>query len=164
MRQRKKKIYKKNAGALNYSYRLLSYRARSEKELCERLVEKGFDEPVICDTLAKLKRQGFVDDNALAVSLKKSAEDSRLLGTQGTKNFLRKRGIHGEIIREVFKENDSDETERAVKLVIKKLGTMEKFPGKKIREKLWRHLSGKGYSFDAIKNALKKIELKEAEE
>lgn len=164
MWQRKKNTYTKNLNPVNYSYKLLSYRARSEKELCERLVEKGFPEPVINDTLAKLKSQGFINDNSLAVSLKKSAEDSRLLGTQGVKIFLKKRGIPDEIIREIFKDNDSDETERAKKLMRKKLKTIGKCPEQKIREKLWRHLAGKGYSFDAIKNAFKQIKLKEEEE
>jgi regulatory protein len=155
MWQRKKNTYTKNLNAVNYSYRLLSYRARSEKELGERLREKGFLEPVIYDTLVKLKSQGFINDNSLAVSLKKSAEDSRLLGTQGVKNFLRKRGIPEEIIREAFKGGDSDETERAKKLMEKKLKTIGKCTEQKIKEKLWRHLAGKGYSFEAIKNAFK---------
>lgn len=162
--QRKKNTYTKNLNPVNYSYKLLSYRARSEKELGERLREKGFSETVINDTLAKLKGQGFVNDNLLAVSLKKSAENSRLLGAQGVRNFLRKRGISEEIIKEVFKDDDSDETERAKKLMRKKLKTIGKCPEQKIKEKLWRHLAGKGYAFEAIKNAFKQIKLKEEEE
>lgn len=165
MWQRKKNTYnKKSLNPVNYSYKLLSYRARSEKELGERLREKGFSETVINDTLAKLKSQGFINDNSLAVSLKKSAEDSRLLGAQGVRNFLRKRGISEELIREVFKDNNSDETERAKKLMRKKLKTIGKCPEQKIKEKLWRHLSGKGYAFEAIKNAFKQIKSKEEEE
>jgi hypothetical protein len=49
-------------GALEAAQRLLTYRPRSERELRQRLRRKGFDAPVVAETLAKLREHGYVDD------------------------------------------------------------------------------------------------------
>jgi len=152
------------ADAVRYSYRLLSYRDRSRKELGERLKEKGFSEDTVRDAVSYFEERGFLDDAALAKALKRSAEEIKLLGEQRVRLFLRQRGISKEIIKDIFAGGDSDEISRAERLVRKKFRTMKSLPDEESRKKMWRFMGRKGYSFDTIKKALKQFKIKEEEE
>ncbi len=149
---------------LQYAYRLLSYRGRSEKEVTDSLRKKGFTEQVIQDTILYLKDRGFINDTALASSLKREAEEVKLLGITGTKTFLQQRGIPREIIDNIFAGKDSDELNIAKKLVDKKLRSMENYSDEFVKKRLWGILARKGYSFDTIRKALKQLKIREEEE
>lgn len=151
------------ADAIRYSYRLLSYRDRSEKELRERLCRKGFSEETVQQTISHLKDKGFINDTALASSLKRSAEEIKLLGTKGVRLFLQHRGLSGEIIDDILADSDPDEIIRAKKLVDRKLRTMGNYSDEEIRKKIWGFLMRKGYSFDTIRQMLKQFKIKEEE-
>ena len=132
------------ADAIRYAYRLLSYRDRSEKELTDKLRWKGFSEEIIQQAINHLSEKGFINDTALALSLRRIAEDARLLGNRGVRIFLLRRGIPEELIRDVFTGDDSDETIRANKVVSKKLKAIENYSDEEIKKKCGDFLSGKG--------------------
>ncbi|MBI4690409.1 MAG: RecX family transcriptional regulator [Nitrospirae bacterium] len=148
------------ADAIGYAYRLLSYRGRSEKELIERLRKKGFSEEIILNTITHLKDKGFIDDAELAETLKRTAEEVKLLGTYGVRSFLRHRGIPEEIIAGLY-DSGSDEDSRAKKIVEKKLRTMGNFSDQERHKKIWLFLTRKGYSSDTIRNILKRFKMEE---
>lgn len=147
--------------AIRYAYRLLSYRDRSEKELAEKLKWKGFSEEIIQQAINHLSEKGFINDAALALSLRRIAEDARLLGNRGVRIFLHRRGISEELIKDVFTGNDSDEIIRAEKVVGKKLKAVENYSDEEIKKKIWRFLVRKGYSFDTINKILRQFKMKE---
>ena len=149
------------ADAIRYAYRLLSYRDRSEKELTNKLKWKGFSEEIIQQTINHLSEKGFINDTALALSLRRIAEDARLLGNRGVRIFLLRRGIPEELIRDVFTGDDSDEAIRADKAVSKKLKAIENYSDEEIKKKMWRFLVRKGYSFDTINKILRQFKIKE---
>ncbi len=157
----KGKSSRAEAEALRYAYRLLNYRGRSVKELGERLLKKGFSEDAARNVINHLVEKGFIDDAALAASLKISAEETKFLGSRGVREFLRHRGIPEEIISNIVDECDSGEVIRAKKIVDKKLRIMGNYPDEKRREKIWRALARKGYSFDVIRQALEEFKIKE---
>jgi regulatory protein len=143
--------------AIRYAFRLLSYRGRSERELNDRLKRKGFTEETVLNTISHLKDNGFIDDVELALTLKSSAQENKLLGNEGIKGFLRQRGISEETIGNVITDEDTDEILRAKKLVDRRLKTMENYPVFEMKKKLWRLLARKGYSFDTIKKVVKQV-------
>ena len=152
---------KKGSNAVGSAFRLLSYRDRSEKELVERLRQKGFSEQAVQDALEYLKEKGFIDNERLARSLKRYAEEVKLLGVSGSKGFLRQRGIPEKIIRDVIRSEDQEEIERAKKIAEKKLRTLGDHPDNKIREKLWRLLVRKGYSSGTVRQILRNLKTDE---
>ena len=93
-----------------------------------------------------LSEKGFINDTALALSLRRIAEDARLLGNRGIRIFLHRRGIPEELIKDVFTGDDPDEIIRANKVVSKKLKSIENYSAEEIKKKMWRFLVGKGYS------------------
>lgn len=121
--------------AIRYAYKLLSYRDRSEKELTDKLKWKGFSEETIQQTIRHLSEKGFINDTLLALSLRRTAEDAKLLGNCGVRIFLQRRGIPEKLIRDVFANNESDEIIRANKVVGKKLKTLENYSDEEIKKR-----------------------------
>ena len=157
-RQPEERIRKRNAeprtetAGLQFAYRLLAYRGRSEKEMRDRMALKGFDEHAIAAVISRLFSQGFLDDRKLAVSLKRYAGETKHLGVGGTRRFLRERGIPGEIIDETL--TALDEADLARKLIEKKMTALRQYPQEKILRRIYGLLSRRGYSAETIRKAL----------
>jgi regulatory protein len=150
--------------AKRYSLRLLSYRARSEKELRSRLEQKGFSERSISPVIRFLKEAKFLDDAALAEQLRRQALDVKLLGFSSAKNHMIRRGLAKDIVEATLDFDEDEELRNAQKLVEKKLKSMGNYLTAKEKKKLWNHLARRGYSFGTIRKALKDLHIEEAEE
>lgn len=151
------------ADAKKYAFMLLGYRGRSEKELQERLEQKGFSESHVLNTLKHLKQAGYLDDHALALHLKHQTFNNKLLGHAGAKRFLLNRGVPNEIVNETLKYDEETEACKIQKLIDKKLKVMGNYPDQKKEKRLWAFLVRKGYTFSTIRNALHNLKRLEQE-
>jgi len=147
--------------ARRYSFRLLSYRGRSERELIEKLEKKGFSAEIISATAEYLKKAGFLDDRALALNLRRQALEQKLLGHSGARLLLLKRGIPGEIIDATLDYDEDAEARNLQKLVDKKLRSVGNYLSDRDKKKLWNFLARRGYSFSIIKKTLKDMRMHE---
>lgn len=139
---------------------LLSYRARSESELRERLAEHGFDTAVLDATVAKLREQLLLDDGRFA------AEQARLRTTSGggarsrvrVERDLQRRGLSSEQAKsaatEAQREAGVDDTAVALQAAKKKLRSLVGLPPVEQRQKLLAYLGRQGHPFDAAKRAV----------
>ncbi len=150
--------------ARRYSLRLLSYRARSEKEIRDRLGRKGFGEKSIAAAVRSLREAGFINDAALAEQLRRQAIEVKLLGFGSARAYMMKRGLPGEVIESILEPDEDEELLNAQKLVDKKLKTMGNYLTADERRKLWNFLARRGYSFGTIRKALKESGIEEAHE
>jgi regulatory protein len=144
-----------------YALKLLGYRGRSEKELRERLRRKGFQEDITDRTLLHLKEAGFIDDTALAVDLKRQAFERKMLGYEGAKSFLLKRGLSQSAVESALSYDEEAELEKAVKFLDKKMSSMGNYPAKEKKKKLWNFLARRGYSSAVIRKAMKDVYFEE---
>jgi regulatory protein len=144
-----------------YALKLLGYRGRSEKELRERLVRKGFREDIIDRTVLHLKEAGLIDDRALAVNLKIQAFERKLLGYEGAKSFLLKRGLSRPVVESALDYDEDTELENAVKFLGKKMTSMENYPARDKKRKLWNLLARRGYSSGVMRKAMKEFNVDE---
>lgn len=141
---------RKRPSALNYSLKLLSYRGRSERELINRLLMKGYPDDEIKGTLEQLKDMGLIDDRKLALDFINYAKETKKLGSIGTRNFLLSRGIPEDIIRD-FSDDITDEEENALRLIEKRNFRVGE------KRKVYSLLQRKGYSFETIRKVLRKF-------
>lgn len=121
----------------------LAVRMRSKKEIEEFLKKKGYLPQTVQTVLAKLAEYGYVNDVAFAHEMVRSFGG---LGKRALEEKLRQKGVDKQIVEEVLVVSDEDEEEKARKLAQKFLRTRAN--AKNLREKLMRHLAGKGFSFD----------------
>lgn len=142
--------------ALKYAFRLLDYRDRSEKEIYEKLISKGFSERVALEAVDYLKDKGFIDDRRFAEILRKDAVSRKHLGKRGTRSYLMNKGIAIDIVEDILGD-DGDYLDAAKSFVEKKLKNMKNMKNideDALKGKLWGMLSRRGFSYDIIKKVL----------
>lgn len=146
--------------ALKYGIKLLAYRDRSEKELFDRIVRKGFCAHDAESALGYLRQKGFVDDRRLAQMLVRDGISRRCLGRRGLMSYLQKRGIPSDIIEDAVGIGD-DSLDAALDIAGRRLQKMARLDIETIRRRLAGVLSRRGFSYSTIKTVFGKIKLKE---
>lgn len=144
-----------------YALKLLSYRSRSEKELKERLKNKGFTEDDIFSVIEYLKELGFINDSLFAESLKRYASERKLLSSEGIRRYLLQKGIPKNIVVSVCIENYNEELDKASQFLLKKIKNPGFYPDEKSKKRLYNQLLRRGYSPDIIFKAFNKIKKEE---
>ncbi|WP_288222268.1 recombination regulator RecX [uncultured Clostridium sp.] len=142
----------------NTALRIVEKTFKSEKELRDKLILKGYENEEIDKTIKFLKEYSFIsDDNYTKMYVK---DKSRLQGKKKIKYDLMKKGISENIIEEEISNIDrDDEREIAYNLAIKKYNTIAKREDDKFKlsQKLYRYLLTKGYDYDTVSYAVKKV-------
>jgi regulatory protein len=138
-----------------YSFLLLRYRDRSEKEIEQRLLKKGFTVDIACKVRDYLREYGFIDDAKFALTLKRIAVEQKRLGKAGIFRYLVSKGIPAEMGRDLSGE-DTDYEESAAIFIQRRMKQYEGLDEQTVKRRLWAALARKGYSPDVIKRALKK--------
>lgn len=141
--------------AKQYAIKLLSYRGRSEKEMRERLVKKGFSADVVTQTVEFLRKSGFLDDTALAENLKRDAFSRKMLSRRGAKQYMLSRGIPLPVIETAIVGDERIDIENAKRIVEKKMKVLKNYAPEIIRRRLYNVLSRRGYASETIRTVLK---------
>ncbi|MGG7212229.1 recombination regulator RecX [Clostridium nigeriense] len=142
----------------NTALRIVEKAYKSEKELKDKLILKGYDNESIYKTMNFLKEYNFLSDNNYAKMYVK--DKSRIQGKKKIKFDLIKKGITDNIIEEEISNIDREgEREGAYNLAIKKYNTIAKREDDKFKlsQKLYRFLLSKGYDYDTVSYVVKKI-------
>jgi len=138
--------------ALEYALLLLGYRARSEKEMRERLIRKGYSGPETAKAMKSLSQMGCLNDRELALALARQARETKRLGRKGAAAYLFRMGIPGGFAEEALAEYD--ECEGAKNLVRKKLKTLGGLPEDVRRRRLYGALARRGFSGQTIRKTI----------
>lgn len=143
--------------AKTYAFLLLKFRQRSRKELYQRLKNKKFNPETIEKTLDFLQEKGFVDDGAFAREWVNSGL-KRPLGLHRIRQELNLKGVDQDIIAAVFAEAKKDYREdEVISKIAKKMAAKLKGAGpKKIKQRLYAYLLRRGFSADAIVEAIQR--------
>ena len=148
----KAEIDKQNA--LSKCYRkavsLLNYRDRTSFELRKKLKEKLFDEKEINWAITKLENEGYVNDNNFLETYITYYKDS--LSKLKITQKLWQMGIPLDLIRDKLNQYFNDETDeyKACLLVMEAKIRYTKME----REKLFRHLLYKGFTYNTVTKVL----------
>lgn len=142
---------------INSALNFLSYRQRSEREIAQKLKEKGYEEVYIQRAISYCKEQGFIDDEVFAISFIKDKQNLNNLGQYRIKRELMQKGISENIIEAVLIEDINLEYERALEIATKKYLSYKDDDRNKIYRKLGGFLQRKGYSFDIVSKILKEL-------
>lgn len=139
------------------AFNLLGFRARSEKELSDRLRQKGYEEDIVVSVIARMKEYGYLDDTAFAsswVSSRGKTRGSRLLAQE-----LRFKGVDKETVRETLSEsrNGEEELQAAMVVAIRRVGERPKDSSREAQAKLAAFLQRRGFGWEAIRPVLKHL-------
>ncbi len=146
-----------------YALRLLGYRGRSENELRDRLLRKGFPEEAVSQVLKYLKESGFIDDRSLALDLKRQALEQKKLGYVAARSLLQRRGIAHDLIESTLLYDEDVEFVNARSLLDKKLDAAGNYLTLKQRKRLYDYLARRGFSSSVIGRVLRVFKSEEGE-
>jgi regulatory protein len=139
------------------AYHYLSFRARSEKEMRDKLLEK-FEPEIVEEAISKLKGYNYINDTEFARAWVESRGTSR--GARALSFELQKKGVEKLIIEGAVSEVSKDsELETALELVKSK----SKYKGltkDEAYQKVGGYLSRRGFGYDIIKKVIAEISTK----
>lgn len=135
----------------------IGYKMRTVQEVTQKLAEQGVDETVIARVLRFLAEYGYTDDWAYAEKYIRERQRLSPRSSYALAIELRQRGVAEEICRKVLAEHPVDEETDAFCWLEKKLRG-EWPPDEKKRRQVIGFLQRKGYSYDKIKEAFRRME------
>jgi len=145
----------KTTRAITYAWRLFNIRPRSEKELKERLLQKGFDRASISGAVSFFKEKDIIDDLMFARLWVESRMHAAPKGDMLLRRELREKGISDSIADKVLSEKEEKEEPVARGLAEKKLRTLKGMPEEKVKKKLFEYLARRGFKFDLIEEIVR---------
>jgi regulatory protein len=141
--------------AYNAALRLLAYRPRSEAEMRQRLSRRGLPPQVVQETMARLREQGLLSDEAFARFWVETRDQNSPRGRRLLWKELAAKGIEREIVREaVSGVAEEDAALRAAQNKARQLQGQE-YPT--FRRRLGDFLLRRGFSYPAVHATIEKL-------
>lgn len=142
---------------LENTYRYLSIRNRSEKEIRDYLSKKKAEPEIIENIIDLLYKQKFLDDEVFARGWVVSRARFRPKGKNALKFELAQKGISKELIEKVMAEEQEDvpdELTQAKNLIGRRVEKVKDLPRQEIYAKVGGFLARRGFNWDIIKKAI----------
>ncbi|WP_300347256.1 recombination regulator RecX [Clostridium sp.] len=142
----------------NSALRTVEKAYKTEKELIDKLKERGFEEDTIYKTLSFLKEYNLINDEKYAEMYIK--DRLRTQGRNKIKYALIRKGISEDMLSEKLANIDSeDEDDTAFKLAEKRYNILKKKESDKYKlsQKLFRFLLSKGYDYDCCNKVVRRL-------
>lgn len=138
--------------------RIIEKNYKTEKEVRDKLKQKGYEENAIEYSIKFLKEYNFINDNYYAKAF--ISDKLSTMGSQKIKYNLIQKGISKEIIdEELVNINKENEKSIALDMAKKKVGIIRKkeTDNYKISGKLYRYLISKGYEMSIVSDIVKEV-------
>ncbi|OGH11707.1 MAG: hypothetical protein A3B38_03400 [Candidatus Levybacteria bacterium RIFCSPLOWO2_01_FULL_36_13] len=144
---------------LNKTYRFLSYRQRSIKEVDDYLAKKKASSLDSKRIINKLKEQKFLDDFEFAKWWIEQRSKIKPKAHRIIKFELKQKGIDKELIEDLFEDGEDlkSDLEKALDLAGRKIARYKNLDRQKIYEKMGRFLASKGFDWDTIKKVVDQL-------
>jgi len=146
----------KKRKAKQFTFNFLSFRARTEKEIRDRLKKKGFSKKITDEVISDLKRLDLVNDYQFALSWIKDRLDHKPRGEKLLRIELYRFGIKKELIEKALEEvyPKKNEKEIAKGLIEKRKKRYENLEERLAKKRMADYLLRRGFSYEVVKEVL----------
>ncbi len=146
--------------ALDKALTHISATMKTEKQIRDFLAKKGYLPPVIDYVVEKMRDYAFLDDGAYASAYVESAAKRK--GGRLIKMELRNKGVPESEIDDALDLLDEEQELSSASAILQKY--MRNKPSNTATlQKAYRYLTGKGFSYEIIKSALRQYGAEEEE-
>lgn len=145
---------------LNKSFKFLSYRPRSEKEVRDYLLKKKADDLTLERIIKSLKENNFINDINFTKWWIEQRTKFRPKGIRIIKLELFRKGIAKDLIEEILQDKTVEtetDLDKARKLAIKRIERYKNEEPQKKYEKMVRFLASRGFDWDTIKEVVDQL-------
>jgi len=142
----------------NSALRIIEKSYKTEKEVRDKLILKGYEDNSINKSIEFLKEYNFINDSNYTKAF--ISDKLKSQGSQKIKYTLIQKGISKDKIEEELSNlNKENEKNIALNLAKKKLDIIKKKENDnfKISGKLYRYLISKGYGYDVTSEVVKEV-------
>ncbi len=140
--------------ATESALRLVSYRARSETEIRQRLSRKDFSAQAIDAAIAKMRDWGYINDQEFARQWVASRESHRPRSTRLMKRELASKGVDASTADRAVDEADIDDFRVALDLARKWMPRIDREDAQTKRRRLSGYLQRRGFGWDVVRRVL----------
>ena len=133
----------------------LSYRARSESEICQNLRKHEIPEPVIEQTLERLRKAGLANDDEFAQAWVENRNTFRPRSRRMMAMELKQKGLADEAIQSATQNVDDEAS--AYEAAQKRAARFKGLEWTDFRKKLTEFLARRGYSYSVIAPVVTRI-------
>ena len=138
---------------MDCALKTLSKSVKTQREILDKLISKGFLKELAEETIEKLKGYGYINDENYT---KRYAETyKRYKGKRLIKMELKQRGVDDKTADKVLESEIVSELETAIKIAEKYVKNKEK--DSKTLQKCYKYLLLKGFSYEDSLSASKKV-------
>lgn len=141
--------------ALQQAMLFLSYRARSEAEICQNLRKHEYPEPVIQQTLERLRQDGLANDDQFAQAWVENRNTFRPRSRRMMAMELKQKGLADEAIQSAIEHVDDEAS--AYEAAHKRAARFKGLEWIDFRKKLSEFLARRGYSYAVIAPVVTRI-------
>ena len=138
--------------------RIIERSYKTEKEMQNKLIEKGYDSESVGIAINFLKEYNFINENNYVKMYIKDRISTQ--GKQKIKYSLIRKGISDDIIEEFLEDIESeDEKSAAIELAKKKYKSISRTETDRFKlwNKLCRYLVGRGYDYSVSKEVVNEV-------
>ena len=142
--------------AMHAAVHLLALRSHTAYEIKQKLKKRGFSMEAISRTISECTRLNYLNDTDYARFYFESLT-AKGYGPHRIRNAMRQKGLSGEIIQQIFIEQDAEhgELENCRRAFHKKIATFHHLKNpKKRREKIYRYLYQRGFTGSVIREVM----------
>ena len=133
----------------------LSYRARSESEIRKNLRKHEYAEPIIEETIARLRQDGFANDDQFAKAWVENRITFRPRSRRMMAMELRQKGLDDEAVQAAIETVDDEAS--AYEAAQKRATRFKALEWQDFRKKLSEFLARRGYSYSVIAPVVTRI-------
>lgn len=145
--------------AKNYVYRILARRMYTNKEIRDKLTERGYLSKIIEDVIATLERYGYLNDSTYAEEWIRSRMRSKPKGKIALRQELAQKGVDKSIIEDALNQefDESREMDMVLELARRKMKSYRRDEPIAARRKLLNFLLRRGFGYETVKNAIEQV-------
>ena len=141
--------------ALQQAMLFLSYRARSESEIRQNLRKHEIPEPVIEQTVERLRQDGFANDNQFARAWVENRSAFRPRSRRMLAMELRQKGLDDESVKSAVEHVDDEAL--AYEAAQKRVARYKDLEWNDFRKKLTDFLARRGFSYSVTSTVVTRI-------
>lgn len=136
------------------AFNILGYHAVSQRELFNKLTQKGADKETAEKVVDKMLELGLLNDKALLKEKVRHLAEVKKYGEKRIVSALMLKGFEKNDILSAISDLNPDEYEAVCRIIEKKYETVLKDSDLKTRQKVAAALIRRGFNYDTIKSAI----------
>jgi len=136
--------------------KILNRRPLSCRHLYDKLVEKGHAEEAAARTIARLQELKLLDDEAYGQALIREMTRGKPAGSRLLRQKLSLKGLDRQTVDQLIEAFEPDRDQLAA-FAAKQWRAMRETDERKKKQKLWALLGRRGFSGDAIEDAMSRL-------